>query len=89
MPQTKVMEAAIFFAKAKGVLPAPESAHGIAAAIDQAIEASDNGETRTISLNLSGHGYFDTGSYKKYLNGELEDYDYPAESSEEALPIYQ
>ena len=52
MPQTKVMEAAILFAKTEGVLPAPESAHGIAAAIDQAIEARDNGENLDYSLQF-------------------------------------
>jgi len=67
------------FAKTEAIIPAPESAHAIRAAIDEALDAKLKGEKRVILFNLSGHGYFDMTSYEAYLNGELEDYEYPSE----------
>ena len=78
VPQRATFEAAIQFAKAEGIVPAPESAHAIRTAIDEALDAKAKGEKRVILFNLSGHGNFDLGSYEKYLQGELEDYEYPA-----------
>ena len=78
VPQKATFEAAIQFAKAEGIVPAPESAHAIRTAIDEALDAKAKGEKRVILFNLSGHGNFDLGSYEKYLQGELEDYEYPA-----------
>ncbi len=85
VPQKATFEAAVQFAKAEGIIPAPESAHGIRAAIDEALDAKKKGEKRVILFNLSGHGHFDLGAYEKYLRGELEDYEYPAEAVKEAM----
>jgi tryptophan synthase beta chain len=74
--QNPVFEAAILFARAEGIVPAPESAHAIRVAIDEALEAKNNGETKTILFGLSGHGYFDLSAYDQYLAGKLVDYDY-------------
>jgi tryptophan synthase beta chain len=76
--QTEVFEGAVLFAQNEGILPAPESAHAIQAAIREALDAKEKGEERTILFNLSGHGHFDLGAYDAYLKGELVDYDYAA-----------
>jgi tryptophan synthase beta chain len=76
--QNSIFEAAVLFAKHEGHIPAPESAHAIRAAIDEALEARQTGQERVILFNLSGHGHFDMLSYDKYFAGELEDYEYPA-----------
>ena len=83
--QIPTFEAAIQFAKAEGIVPAPESAHAIRAAIDEALEAKAKGEKRVILFNLSGHGNFDMGAYEAYLSGKLEDYEHPAEAVQEAM----
>ncbi len=75
--QNSIFEAAVQFAKAEGHIAAPESAHAIRAAINEALEAKEAGEERVILFNLSGHGHFDMLSYDKYFEGALEDYDYP------------
>ena len=71
--QTTCFEAALQFARAEGIIPAPESSHAIRAAIDEALEAREAGEERVILFNLSGHGYFDMGAYDAYLAGTLTD----------------
>ena len=83
--QKATFEAAVQFARAEGIIPAPESAHAIRAAIDEALDAKAKGEKRVILFNLSGHGHFDLGAYESYLNGKLEDYDYPEEAVKEAM----
>src|SRR5574338_1322853 len=83
--QIATFEAAIQFARTEGIVPAPESAHAIRAAIDEALDAKAKDEKRVILFNLSGHGNFDMGSYEAYLAGKLEDYDYPAEAVEKAM----
>ena len=83
--QKATFDAAIQFARAEGIVPAPESAHGIRAAIDEALDAKAKGEKRVILFNLSGHGHFDLGAYEAYLSGKLEDYDYPEEAVKEAM----
>jgi tryptophan synthase beta chain len=85
VPQTGTFEAALQFTRAEGILPAPESAHAIRAAIDEALDAKAKGEKRTILFNLSGHGHFDMLAYQQYLAGGLEDYEYPAEAVAEAM----
>jgi tryptophan synthase beta chain len=85
VPQLATFEAAIAFAKAEGILPAPESAHAIRGAIDEALDAKAKGEKRIILFNLSGHGHFDLSAYEGYLSGALEDYTYPREAVEEAM----
>ncbi len=74
--QTACFAAAVQFARAEGILPAPESSHAIRAAIDQALEAQQAGEDRVILFNLSGHGHFDLAAYAAYNAGELEDFDF-------------
>ena len=83
--QNGVFEAAIQFARSEGIVPAPESAHAIRAAIDEALAARDASERRVIVFNLSGHGHFDMGAYDAYLAGALQDYAYPTEAIQQAL----
>jgi tryptophan synthase beta chain len=83
--QRAAFEAAIQFARAEGIVPAPESAHAIRAAIDEALDAKTKGDKRVILFNLSGHGNFDMGAYEAYLGGKLEDYEYPAEAVQAAM----
>ena len=83
--QKATFEAALQFAHAEGVVPAPESAHAIRAAIDEALDAKAKGERRVILFNLSGHGNFDMSAYEAYLSGKLEDYEYPAEAVRAAM----
>jgi tryptophan synthase beta chain len=77
--------AGVQFARAEGILPAPEPTHAIRVALDEALDAKARGESRVILFNLCGHGHFDLGAYEQYLNGSLEDYEYPAEAVAEAL----
>jgi tryptophan synthase beta chain len=76
--QRACFEAGVAFARAEGILPAPEPTHAIKVAIDQALEAKEAGEERVILFNLCGHGHFDLSAYERYLHGALEDYEYPA-----------
>ncbi|MBE0477375.1 MAG: TrpB-like pyridoxal phosphate-dependent enzyme [Coriobacteriia bacterium] len=76
--QTECFDAAVQFARAEGILPAPESSHAIRVAIDEALAAREAGEDKTVLFNLSGHGAFDLTAYEAYLRGELVDYDYAA-----------
>jgi tryptophan synthase beta chain len=85
LPQNPVFEAAVQFARVEGILPAPESAHAIRTAIDEALKAKQEGVSRSILFNLSGHGHFDLGAYDNYLSGKLEDYEYPMEQVQAAL----
>ncbi len=75
--QLGCFEAAVTFARSEGLIPAPESSHAIRAAIDEALDAKEKGETRTIVFNLSGHGHFDMSAYDAYFAGELRDHAYP------------
>ncbi len=84
-PQNPIFEAAMTFVRSEGITPAPESAHAIRAAIDEALAAKEAGEERVILFNLSGHGFFDMSAYRAYLAGELVDYAYPAEAVQEAM----
>ncbi|MBF0445376.1 MAG: TrpB-like pyridoxal phosphate-dependent enzyme [Magnetococcales bacterium] len=83
--QLATFEAGVQFAKAEGIIPAPESCHAIRAAIDEALVCKESGEEKTIFFTLSGHGHFDMASYDKYFAGELEDYEYPEEAIKDAL----
>jgi tryptophan synthase beta chain len=83
--QLATFEAAVQFARAEGIVPAPESAHAIRAAIDEALDAKRKGEKRVILFNLSGHGNFDMGAYEAYLAGKLVDFEYPQEAVEAAM----
>jgi tryptophan synthase beta chain len=77
--------AGVQFARAEGILPAPEPTHAIRAAIDEALIAREAGEARVILFNLCGHGHFDLAAYERYLDGSLEDFEYPAERVADAL----
>jgi len=83
--QLPTFEAAVQFVRAEGILPAPESAHAIRVALDEALACKESGEKKVIAFNLSGHGHFDMGAYDAYFKGELEDYEYPAEAIETAM----
>ena len=71
--QTSVFEAAEFFARTEGTLPAPESSHAIRAAIDEAVKCREKGEKKTIVFGLTGTGYFDMVAYQKFNDGEMGD----------------
>ena len=83
--QRASFEAGVQFARAEGILPAPEPTHAIKVAIDEALAAKEAGEPRVILFNLCGHGHFDLAAYERYLSGTLEDYEYPAEKVQAAL----
>lgn len=85
IPQTTMFEAALTFAKSEGVIPAPEAAHAISGAIDEAIKAREEGKEKTIFFNFCGHGHFDMSAYDRYFAGGIVDYDYPEEKVKEAL----
>jgi len=85
VPQLATFEAALMFAHAEGIIPAPETAHAIRTAIDEALDAKEKGEKRTILFNLSGHGHFDLSAYQAYMNGSLQDYALPEEAIQAAL----
>lgn len=72
--QTSVFEAAEQFARVEGILPAPESAHAIKAAIDEAMKCKETGEEKTILFGLTGTGYFDMYAYEKFHDGKMSDY---------------
>ncbi|KJS03012.1 MAG: tryptophan synthase subunit beta [Peptococcaceae bacterium BRH_c4a] len=83
--QTSVFNGAILFAKNEGIIPAPESAHAVQAAIQEALAAKEAGEARTILFNMSGHGLLDLPSYDLFLAGKLEDFPLPEEDLKVAL----
>ena len=83
--QRATFEAGVLFARAEGILPGPEPTHAIKVAIDEAARAKEEGASRVILFNLSGHGHFDLSAYERYLRGQLEDFEYPAERVREAL----
>ncbi len=83
--QLDVFKAAVDFARIEGLIVAPESAHAVKCAIDEAIKCKEENNPKTILFNLSGHGYFDLTSYDKYLKGELEDYPLPEEELQKSI----
>ncbi|WP_022974798.1 TrpB-like pyridoxal phosphate-dependent enzyme [Nevskia ramosa] len=85
VPQVATFAAGVQFAQAEGIIPAPESCHGIRAAIDEALRCKVTGEPKVILFCLTGHGHFDMASYDRYLSGQLEDYDYPVDAINESL----
>ena len=74
--QLECFDAGVQFAKAEGIVPAPESTHAIKAVIDEAVRCKEAGTGRTILFNLSGHGNFDMQAYMDYNSGKLHDYKY-------------
>jgi tryptophan synthase beta chain len=83
--QNETFEAAVQFARTEGVIPAPEAAHAIRAAVQEALDAKEAGEERVILFNLSGHGHFDLAAYDAYLSGQLEDPEFSERDMEDAL----
>ena len=72
--QTQVFDAATQFARTETILPAPESAHAIRCAMDEAIKCRETGEAKVILFGLTGTGYFDMAAYASYLDGTMSDY---------------
>jgi tryptophan synthase beta chain len=85
VPQNPVFEAAVTFARAEGIVPGPEPAHAVWAAIQEALKCKETGEEKVIAFNLSGHGHFDMKAYEDYFAGILPDYEYPEEEVKKAL----
>jgi len=85
LPQNPVFQASVDFANTEGIIPAPETAHAIRAAVEEALKCKETGEEKVIVFNFSGHGHFDLAAYDKYLDGKLEDYEYPEEKIKESL----
>jgi len=83
--QNEVFEAAVLFAKSQGIIPAPESAHAIRGAVNEAIAAREEGRERVILLGLSGHGHFDMQAYDDYLNDRLPEVEFDPEQEAAAL----
>ncbi len=83
--QLDAFAAGVNFARAEGIIPAPEANHAVAEAIRQALEAKAEGKPRVILFNLSGHGHFDMQSYIDYDAGKLENFEYPEEEIAMAL----
>jgi len=83
--QLPTFEAAIQFARAEGIIPAPETAHAIRVTIDEALDAKKKGEKRVILFNFSGHGHFDLTAYEAYLADKLQNYEYPEEAIKAAM----
>jgi tryptophan synthase beta chain len=87
--QTEAFDAAMLFAKTEGILSAPEPAHGIKAAIDEALKCKETGEEKTILFLLCGHGHFDMQAYEDYLNKKLPPFEYPEEKVDAAMQELQ
>jgi tryptophan synthase beta chain len=85
VPQAEVFSAAELFAHTEGIVPAPESAHAIAAVVRKAVELREEGSAATVLFSLSGHGLFDLGAYDAYLSGTLEDNSFASEAVAAAL----
>jgi tryptophan synthase beta chain len=83
--QLECFEAAVAFARAEGIVPAPESSHAVKCAFAEALRCKREGRRETIVFNLSGHGHFDMQAYADYFAGKLKDRDFDASSLERAL----
>jgi tryptophan synthase beta chain len=73
--QGEVFEAAKIFARTEGIIPAPEAAHGIKYAIDEAVKCKNTGERKVIAFNMCGHGLLDLSAYEEFLAGKLVDWE--------------
>ncbi|KPK82382.1 MAG: tryptophan synthase subunit beta, partial [Bacteroides sp. SM23_62_1] len=83
--QLECYQAAITFARTEGIIVAPETSHAVAAVIQEANKAKEEGKEKVILFNLSGHGLLDLTGYEKYLSGELTDYSLPQEDIDKYL----
>ena len=77
--QLESFEAGMLFAQSEGIIPAPESCHAIAAAVNEAKKCKESGESKVILFNLSGHGLIDMTAYDMYLSGKLHNYEFSQE----------
>jgi len=75
----------VSFARAEGIIPAPEPSHAIKVTMDEALRCKETGEEKAIVFNLCGHGHFDMAAYDTFFAGQLVNYEYPAEKVEAAL----
>jgi tryptophan synthase beta chain len=87
--QRPCFEAGLQFARTEGIIPAPEPTHAIRAAVDEALRCKEEGVSRTILFNLSGHGHFDMAAWDSYLSGEMTDYALPEAEIQRALQDIQ
>jgi len=85
LQQRAVFDAAVKFARSEGIIAAPETAHAIKVAIDEAEQAKKEGKPRVILFNCSGHGLLDLGAYEEYLSSKLPDYELPQAEIEKNL----
>ncbi|MCO5195171.1 MAG: TrpB-like pyridoxal phosphate-dependent enzyme [Anaerolineae bacterium] len=83
--QLDTFKAGMMFAKAEGIIPAPEPTHAIAVAIEEALKCKASGEEKVIVFNMCGHGHFDMAAYDAYMKGELDDFEYPDEMIQQAI----
>ena len=83
--QNPVFDASRLFAQTEGIIPAPETAHAVKAAVDEAVRCRETGTAEVIVFNFSGHGHFDLAAYDAYLENKLEDFEYPEEMLKKAL----
>jgi tryptophan synthase beta chain len=83
--QLATFEAGVTFARAEGIISAPETNHCIKVAIDEALKCKESGEAKTILIAHSGHGHVDMAAYDDYFSDKLKDYEYPEEKIKEAL----
>ncbi len=83
--QVEVFKSAVDFARCEGIIPAPESAHAVKAAMDEALKAKEEGKEKSILFNLSGHGHFDLAAYEDFMDGNLKDYEYPEKAIQESI----
>ncbi|MBW8012407.1 MAG: TrpB-like pyridoxal phosphate-dependent enzyme [Chloroflexi bacterium] len=84
LDQVSTFEGALQFARAEGIVPAPESSHAVKATIDEALKCKEEGTSKVIAFNLSGHGFFDLAAYDEYLHDNLVIYEYPQAEIEKA-----
>jgi tryptophan synthase beta chain len=83
--QVKCYEAAITWARTEGIICAPETSHAVAAVIEKAVEAREEGKEKSILFCFSGHGLMDLAGYDRFFAGELSDYTLPPEDLAEFL----
>ena len=83
--QLECFKAAVDFAKTEGIIPAPETAHAIQVAIDEALKCKKTNEEKVIVFNFSGHGLVDMAAYDDYFAGKLRNYEFPQEKLKETL----
>ena len=83
--QRECFGAAVTFARAEGIVPAPEPSHAIAAVIEEAKRCAESGEQKVLLTALCGHGHFDMTAYERYLSGEMQDFDLPQDRIDAAM----